>query len=361
MSGNANQDPGQRPASADELLHDLMHAGEILDRHQEQGEALDAARADIAARRSELEAEREAAVRAVIDDFNGKAGKLGMEAEELRDEERRLKQRRGRRRSTVGKLEGQLRELAADPDAERSTIVAYAAFIATKPDFTAAAVDRMGELDEAVRAAAGQPFAIVQGHNFAFGRIDEETEGLMIDTGEDVERRRDAIKLPVARTNPVKHARLKPHFGFFSTNFDHPKDLHDAYEWVLGRRAQEEDVINPNASWSTMSHFILEEGNLPLDSPAEVHAADPETVPAADDPEEEEKGFWGRENTLFTGPAAEAFLHRVVDARLTLLQGEIGDTSDASAELGRFMSVAARLGLMIDTREIPIHQELLRI
>lgn len=365
MAGKPNQDPGQTPGTADELLADLMHAGEILDLHHEQGEALNAAKDGIAERRAQIEAEREEAERALVDDHNAKAGKLGMQAEDLKDEERRLKQRRGRHQRKVGRLGGQLRELAADPDAERSTIVAYAAFIATQPDFTAAAVDRMGELDEAVRSAAGQPFALVQGSNFAFGKIEEETEGLIVDTGEDVHRM-DAIRLPVARTNPVKHARRKPYYGYFSAGFDHSRDMYEAYDSVVGRNARREDVMNPDAAWSTMSHFNLEEGTPRLLSPERIRAADPDEIPSADASEEEEKGFWGRDDTLFTGTAASAFLHRVVDARLTYIEQELGASLDdtgasASAEFGRFMGVAARLDLAIDTRQIPIHQRLIRV
>ncbi|MGH7193888.1 MAG: hypothetical protein ACREJM_10195, partial [Candidatus Saccharimonadales bacterium] len=285
----------------------------------------------------------------------------GMEADSLKDEERRLRNRQGRYRRKAGKLEDQLRELAAAPDAERSTVVAYAALLATKPDFTGAAVDRMGELDEAVRAASGQAFALVQGRNFAFGKIEDEADGLVVDTGEDV--RWGAIRLPMTMTNPVNHARRKPYFGFFSEGFDHPRDgLYDAYDSILGRHAEEDEVMHPEGGWSTMSHFNLGEGNLVLYSPDKVAAADPDTVPKAGDPEEEEAGYWGRQDVLFTGPAAEAFLHRVVDARLNYVaQESTFESSDAHAELSRFLSVAARLDLAIDLRKIPIHQDLLRV
>jgi len=359
MTGGANQDPGQRPQSADELLADLFHAGELLDRHQAQGAELDAARAGITERRSELEAERERAERELVDDFNAQNGRLGMEAEGLRDEERRLRQRQGRQQRRVGKMEGDLRELAADPDAERSTVVAYAAFIATKPDFTAGAVTAMGELDEAVQAAAGQPFVLIQGRHFAFGRIAEETDGLIISTSEEDANQRGVVSLPVVLTNQVKHGRRKPYYGYFSEHFDHPRDMYETYDWVLGRSANAEDVINPDRGWSTMSHFNLEEGNLRLLEPAKVQAADPAEAPAADDPEEEEDGFWSRQDVLFTGPAAQAFMYRVVDARLGELRGELDDSS-ANAEFGRFMGVAARLGLVVDVREIPIHQQLIQ-
>lgn len=362
MARGANQDPGERPSNADELLADLMHTGEILDRHHEQGAALDATRESIAARRGELEAEREEAERQLVDDFNAKNGQLGMEAEGLRDEERKLKNRQGRYRRKVGRLEDQLRELAGAPDADRSTVVAYAALLATKPDFTAAAVAKMGDLDEAVRTASGQPFALVQGRNFAFGRIEEEADGLVVDTGEGV--RWGAIRLPMIKTNPVNHARRKPYFGFFSEGFDHPRDgLYDTYDSILGRRAEEDEVTDPDGGWSAMSHFNLGEGNLVLYSPEKVEAADADTVPKPGDPEEEGDGYWGRQDALFTGPAAEAFMHRVVDARLNYVRAESTslDSSVAHAELSRFLSVAARLDLAIDLRKIPIHQDLLRM
>lgn len=359
MTGRHDQDPGQAPSTGEELLADLLQTGNLLDQHQAQADALDADRAGINERRAALEAEREAAERQVVDDFNAKAGKLGEEAVRLQDEERRLIQRRGRAQGKATKLGNKLRDLATKPDVDRPTLMAYAAFAATKSDFTSEAVAAVTALDEHVRETAGEPFVIIQGRSLTFGRIEDETEGLIVDTNKDTHRT-NVVDLPTSTTNVVKHSRRSPHFGWVSGYFDHPRDLYETYDSVLKRRAEAEDLINGDSGWSAMSHFNLERGNVPLFRPAKIQIAESAEDFPVGDPGEEDEGFWQHQDVLFTGETANRFFHRVIDARITLLEREL-DTDQATAEFGRLSAVTARLGMSVDAAEVPVHQRLISI
>lgn len=351
-----DRDPRQTPLSADGLLDELMKAGELLDTHHARVEELTAAVGDIAARRTQLEEQRAEEERALVDRYNAEYGKLGMEKADLEETHERLSKRQAIARRKVEKLGHGLHKLAAVPGAERPTVLAYAAYATYGSKFSAEAVHSMTELDEAVRAQAGEPFTIVQSGNLAFGRIADEATGLLVHT-EEGRHASNVVELPVASTNLARHGRRKPYFGWLSRSFDHPRDVYETWDSVLGRSAEEEELVNGAGGWSAMSHFNLSEGNLRLIDPSSLRLgeeADAHSEHTHDD------GFWDKAGVLFTGETANAFLHRVIDARLTLLASEL-DSDKANAEFGRIMGVTARLGIGVDVRQVPAHERLIRM
>jgi hypothetical protein len=347
-SGNANQDPGQQPpASADEVLGDLMRIGGLLDGHSGREQQLSQALGGITTRRAELEAERTAAEEQIVNDFNAQAGALGMQRDELESAQTRLERQRSRAQRKVTKSSGRLRELADAPDAERSTVVTYAAFATTQPNFTGEAVERLAMLDEMVQEQADEPFVLVQDRLLAFGRIRKPNQGLLVNTDESAHRT-EVVQLPLreAKISPAPHARKSPYYGWVSTEFDHPKYLEESYDSILSRYGQDDDVIKPD-SYDMISHFSTQRGHLPLLRPAELRLAVPEDAEL-----EADQDYTERAGIFFTNELAAQFLHRVVAARLTYITERIG-FSEAMGEFGRLAAMSVKLGIAVDPGKIP--------
>lgn len=359
---SANRDPQQPPAAAD-VLSDLMRAGNLLDGHAAYGQELAQALGGITAKRAELEVEREAAEQRIVDDFNARAGALGMERDDLEAKQQRLIARKDRAQKRVVALGGELRELAAAPDAERRTVVAYAAFATTQSDFTGEAVDRLTILDEAVRERADEPFVLVQEGLLAFGRVQKANGGLQVDTSESA-RRSGIVKLPLrgAKISTAPHARRSPYFGWVSTEFDYPKDLSETYDPVLGRCGKDGDVIKPDGYYDKISRFSIQRGHLPLLRPVEIRLAGLEDVDLEVD--QQYVGQTGQEyaqkaNIFFTGELAEQFLHKVVGARLRYITTSTSaGYGEAMSELGRLTTMSTKLGIAVNPSAIPELEDL---
>lgn len=362
-AGKGGGEGGGPSLSPDRLLADLMAVGTDLDGHQAREGELASGIDGIASRRTELEEQKAADLRQLDDDYNARQGELGEERAELEAKQAELEADRASAQRRATRLGGRLRKLATAPNARRSTLLTYAAFAATKPNFTAEAVTNLTGLDEAVQGAAGQPFLLVQGHNLAFGKIHSDSDGLLvgIEPARGQRSERVTVELPLAHTNTATHASRHPYFGWVSTGFDQPRDMFDTWDSVLERRAEDSEVTNPDGRGGTMSHFNLQEGDLPLLSPTVIRLGTAEDAAPPAEAEAGQDDVWEKDDLLFTGPTAVALLHRVVDARLTLLDREIFEGDSASAELGRVMGITARLGIRLDPRKIPAHERLIGV
>lgn len=351
-ANSGNQDPSQQPGTADELLADVMRIGGTLDGHEVHAEELTAALGGVFTQQAELKQQREAAEQAVADEYNGKLGAVGMNADYLKTETEKLARRKVAAQKKVGKLGVKLQGLAAAPDAARPTILTFAAFKTTEPDFTAEAVGSINRIDEVVRREAGQPFVLTQDGHLAFGKIEEPNDGLIIDTDKSTNWT-EVVQFPVSKTNLTKGGRKKPSYGYLTRTFDGAKYVEEEYDMILKRHGQDGDVIDPNRY--PVSSFNLYDGPLALTRPTHLQVATAESVTA----EIEGQNFWSKENSLFTGESAMEFLHKVVGARLIYITESLGPR-EAMSEFGHLMAVSAKIGLSINSNQVPELERLLQ-
>lgn len=308
------------------------------------------AREILGVRAVRVEADYQAELRRVDEEYQTAKHEVAQEFGHLETETQKLHDEQAELRKRAGEDPEVLRKLAVERGAERINKLAYVAL--RDGDLTPSGLGRLDDLDSAVRDNDGEVFVAVQGAHVAFGRLEDNNKGLRLDLAlrPNVLGAQDQrLHVPVQKyPSPGTAKQAKRHL-WVSGDFDHK--WHQ--DTILRRDRESDEVIDSTLS-NSPCRVNVSNCDVPIATPLKMEVAtDAATIEAAinENP---------NNNALLTGDAALAYLHRFVGARLEYIANQV-DSHTAMHEFARLLLQAADVEISLDPKEIPHLRQLSRV